>query len=214
MRSVTSRWLLCFVVTAGLMGVRASYAADKWLEVRSRNFILVGNASESQIRRVGRNLEEFRAGFSNLFPAISREASSPITVVVFKDDAAFRPFKPLYEGKPANVAGYFQSGPDVDYIALSADIQTPHVIYHEFVHSLSRDAAAPLPPWVSEGLAELYSMFEITGKEIILGRAVAEHVITLNNTFLSLQTLLNVQPGSPYYNEKTKQGIFYAESWA
>src|SRR2546427_8088157 len=105
MRSVTSRWLLCFVVTAGLMGVRASYAADKWLEVRSRNFILVGNASESQIRRVGRNLEEFRAGFSNLFPAISREASSPITVVVFKDDAAFRPFKPLYEGKPASVAG-------------------------------------------------------------------------------------------------------------
>src|SRR2546426_7584896 len=149
MRSVTSRWLLCFVVTAGLMGVRASYAADKWLEVRSRNFILVGNASESQIRRVGRNLEEFRAGFSNLFPAISREASSPITVVVFKDDAAFRPFKPLYEGKPANVAGYFQAGSDANYIALTGDTETPRVIYHEYVDSLTNEPASPLPRWVS-----------------------------------------------------------------
>src|SRR5882672_4616558 len=154
MQSAISRGLSCFVVMSALMGVQAGFAADKWLSVRSRNFLLVGNASESQIRRVGRNLEEFRAGFSMLFPAISRESSSPITVVVFKDDSSFRPFKPLYEGKPANIAGYFMPGSDVDYIGLSADTQTPHVIYHEFVHSLSKDAAAPLPSWAGEGLAE------------------------------------------------------------
>jgi tetratricopeptide (TPR) repeat protein len=53
------------------------------------------------------------------------------------------------------------------------------------------------------------------GKEMILGRAVAEHVAILTeNAFVPLDVLFAVQQGSSYYNEKTKQGIFYAESWA
>src|SRR5438874_1077907 len=157
-------------LAALLLLTRPSLAADKWLSIRSKNFLLVGNASESSIRRVGRNLEEFRAGFALLFPAIGQQTPPPITVIVFKDDASFRPFKPLYQGKPANVAGYFQAGSDVNFIALTADTETPHVIYHEFVHSLTKDGT-PLPAWASEGLAEFYGMFEIepNGKEMLLG---------------------------------------------
>ena len=35
---------------------------------------------------MAKNLEEFRAGFSALFPTITRPSLQPITVVVFKDD--------------------------------------------------------------------------------------------------------------------------------
>src|SRR5262245_23718524 len=119
--------LVCvsFLLLGAVFDVESGYAADKWLSIRSKNFLLVGNASEASIRRVGRNLEEFRAGFSLLFPAIGQQAVSPITVVVFKDDGSFRPFKPLYQGKPASLAGFFQAGQDVDFIALTGDTETP-----------------------------------------------------------------------------------------
>ncbi|HEY2383797.1 MAG TPA: tetratricopeptide repeat protein [Terriglobia bacterium] len=208
--------LLCCFIVASLAGTSTGYAADKWLSIRSQNFLLVGNASESSIRRVARDLEEFRAGMALLFPSITKQAPPPMTVLVFKDDASFLPYKPLYQGKPANVAGYFQSGQDMNFIALTAGTQTPRVIYHEFLHALTKDLTIKLPVWASEGLAEVYSTFEIesNGKEMLLGRAIGEHLQTLKQSFISINALFAVTRGSPYYNEQTKQGIFYAESWA
>lgn len=210
------RLFLCSLIVAALASTTNSEAADKWLRIRSKNFLLVGNASESSIRRVGRTLEEFRAGVALIFPAIAQQSFPPVTALVFKDDASFRPFQPLYQGKPANVAGYFQSGQDVDFIALTADTETPRVIYHEFVHSLTKDTTTALPLWANEGIAEVYSTFEIgsNGKEMLLGRAIAEHLQTLETRSLPLNSLFAMDHRSPNYNEQTKQGIFYAESWA
>jgi hypothetical protein len=115
--------VLCFSIVASLIDGSPGYAADKWLSIQSKNFLLVGNASESAIRRVGRDLEEFRAAFATIFPSVGQQSSSPITVLVFKDDDSFKPFKPLYQGKPANVAGLFQSGQDINFIALTANTE-------------------------------------------------------------------------------------------
>jgi len=76
----------CCLVIAVLLAPRAGQAADKWLLVRSRNFVLVGNASESSIKRVGRELEEFRSALGNLFPGVKQESPITTTVVVFKDE--------------------------------------------------------------------------------------------------------------------------------
>src|SRR5215471_15321195 len=157
------RKLISFVLT-GLVplitGIPSLDAAEKWVSVRSQNFLLVGNASDFQIRRIARELEEFRAAFGMLFPNAGRKSPIGTTVIVFKDDSAFKPFKPLYEGKPANVAGYFQPGSDVNFIALNGAIEKPAVVYHEFVHSLTNNATQRLPAWVNEGLAEFYSTVE------------------------------------------------------
>src|SRR5262245_1620021 len=90
-------------------------AADKWTTVRSKHFLLVGSASENEIRDVAENLELFRAAYSRFFTLQEKAASVGTTVVVFKTDDAFRPFKPVYQGKPANIAGFFQGGQDVNY---------------------------------------------------------------------------------------------------
>jgi tetratricopeptide (TPR) repeat protein len=210
--------VLAALTMAALLGdVRTAGAADKWMRVRSRNFLVVGSASEARLKQVAGELERFRAAFAVLFPAADRKATSDTTVIVFRNDSAFRPFKPVYEGKPANVSGYFQSGGARSFIALNGDVDTPSLIYHEFVHALSADATQRLPAWVSEGLAEFYSTFrsDPDGRNVELGRPVDQHIVLLRqNQLIPLNTLLAVDHQSSYYNEQSKQGIFYAESWA
>jgi tetratricopeptide (TPR) repeat protein len=206
--------LLCLLVC---VFVQPSYAADKWLSVRFKDFLVIGNANEPDIRRAGRYLEEFRSAFAMMFPKVEQTSSVPATVVVFKNDESFAAYKPVYDGKPVNAVAYFQPGEDVNYIAVSQPLSSPSVIFHEYVHFLTREGASALPIWAREGLAEFYSTFEMNGRqnEFTLGRAQETHISTLSEKpFLPLKTLFAVDSSSPHYNEAAKQGIFYAESWA
>jgi tetratricopeptide (TPR) repeat protein len=206
------------VLTSVASGVPRLWAADRWVSIQSQHFLLVGNASEARMTSIARDLEQFRAAIVMLMPGISDRLTVGTTVVVFKDDAAFRPYKPQYRGQPANVSGYFQSGLDANFIALNGEIESPSVIYHEYAHRLIRDATSRLPPWANEGLAEFYSTFRVSanGESFELGRPIDHHVLLLRqqSSLVPLDTLLAVQRDSPYYNESSKQGIFYAESWA
>jgi tetratricopeptide (TPR) repeat protein len=212
------RPLVSIAVSIGALLVGSAnplWAADKWVSIRSQNFVLVGDAPEARIKAVGRDLEQFRAAFAMLFPNAGRESTVTTTVFVFKDAAAFSPYKPLYQGKPANIAAYYLPGTDGSFIALNGDIETPTVIYHEFVHSLISDATARLPLWANEGMAEFYSTFRTSGATVDLGYPLNHHVAFLERkSFIPLDALLAVDHGSPYYNEGVKQGVFYAESWA
>src|ERR687883_1376568 len=84
-------------------------AKDTWISVRTKNFFLVGNASEKDVKRVGLKLEQFRQAFTELLPNIKFNTPVPTTVVVFKNRNSYMPFSP----RP-NSAGFFQAGPDVN----------------------------------------------------------------------------------------------------
>jgi len=205
-------------LVALLLLARPSLAADKWLSIRSRNFLLVGNAGESDIRRVGRTLEDFRTALAMMFPKMDQTSTVPVTVLVFKNDESFKPYKPLYQGQPSNALAFFQPGEDINYIAVTPVIGSPNIVLHEYVHFLLRENVGGLPLWITEGFAECYSTFEMGNKanEFSIGRAPEHHVAMLNQTpqFIPLKRLLSVQQNSPEYNEASKQGMFYAESWA
>jgi len=190
-------------------------AKDTWVSVRTKNFLMLGNASEKEIRRVGLKLEQFREAFMIIFPNVRFNTPVPTTVIVFKSDSSYAPFKPN-----ANTAGYFQSGPDVNYITLTTEVrgeQDPFtVIFHEFTHLLVNNTFSEAPVWFNEGLAEYYSTFSITDdQKVVLGKPIGNHVFLLRqNKILPLKTLFAVDERSPYYNERDKQSIFYAQSWA
>jgi tetratricopeptide (TPR) repeat protein len=205
------------LILAALLFTIPARAADKWTAVQSKNFLLVGNATENQIRDVAENLELFRTAYGKFFKLREEAATVDTSVIVFKSDASFRPYKPTYQGKPANIAGYFQGGEDKNLIVISAEIETPRVIYHEYVHRLMSDNLSSKPPWFQEGFAECFSTLEIEGrdKKLRLGRAIGEHVALLSERrFLPLEQLFAVTTESKEYNEEEKQGLFYAESWA
>ncbi len=206
--------VFCFLVVSWDAPVAAR---DTWTSVRSKNFLLLGNASEKDIRQVGVHLEQFREVFSRLFTSLNVNSPVPTTVIVFKNDDSYRPFKPNQY-----VAGFFQPGADVNYITLklSTDLHSDQdpftTIFHEYTHLLVRNTNHNVPTWFNEGLAEYYSTFSITGdQKVVMGRPIASHVYRLReNRMLPLRTLFQVDQKSPYYNERDKQSIFYAESWA
>ena len=63
---------------------------------------------------------------------------------------------PVYQGKVSEVAGYFQSGSDVNYITLTTEVhgeQNPFdVIFHEYTHLFVNNNMGNPPTWFNEGL--------------------------------------------------------------
>ena len=218
---MTKRLAIVLAIAFCFFGVVCSAAPvsakDKWMSVRSKNFLMLGNTSEKDLRQVGVRLEQFREVFSRLFTNLKIDSPVPTTVIVFKNDESYRPLK-----LNANTSGYFQPGPDVNYITLelTSDVNSQQdpfaIILHEYTHLLVRNTSGNVPTWFNEGLAEYYSTFSISSdQKVVVGRPIAGHVYLLReNKMLPLRTLFQVDQKSPYYNERDKQSIFYAESWA
>jgi tetratricopeptide (TPR) repeat protein len=216
----STRFSLLFATVLCLLVIfccpKPASAKDTWVSVRSKNFLLVGNAGEKEIRKVAVRLEQFREVFSRLFVRANFKSPVPTTVIVFKSDSSYRPFKPM-----PNVAGYFQAGPDVNYITLSTESRSTEqnsftIIFHEYTHLLINATSGKVPTWFNEGLAEYYSTFTIADdQKVVLGGPLSNHVYLLRERrMLPLRALFQVDHKSPEYNERDKRSVFYAESWA
>jgi tetratricopeptide (TPR) repeat protein len=210
---------LSLVATAA---VRARDERETWTSVRSQNFLVVGVAREKDLRRVASRLEEYRAVFSRLLSVEHFDASVPTTVVVFRDDRAYQPFKPMYRGQTAAfVSGYFQPGAEVNYVTLALDSDggrgASSTLLHEYTHLLVNNYFRNAPLWLKEGLAEFYSTARVSGdrRRITLGAQLPHRAREFRGrTLLPLRTLFAVDQGSPHYYDADKRGLFYAESWA
>jgi hypothetical protein len=211
---ITAVLTVCLLAPA----VLPAQPRDAWVSIRTNNLLLVSNAGEQDLRHVAVWLELFHDAFARLLSRSVVDLSIPTTVVVFRDDASFQPFKPLYQGRPADVAGYFQPGSDVNYIALSLERggrDSLGTAFHEYVHLHLRENMPDAPLWLNEGLAEFYSAFAMSGGEAVFGAPIPYHVRLLRTReFIPLATLFAVAHDSPHYNEQDKSGVFYAESWA
>lgn len=205
--SVAATLVVCFAASI------PAQAKDNWTSVRTKNFLLIGNGSEKEVRQVATKLEQFREVFTRLFAGANFNTPVPTTVIVFKSQSSYKPFN------LPNAAGYFQKGEDVNYITLSTEsgAQNPYsIIYHEYVHLLIDNTSGNMPTWFDEGLAEYYSSFDIEAdRKVHLGELIPYHLLTLREEkLLPLRKLFEVDHYSPEYNEGSKRGMFYAESWA
>lgn len=209
---------VCLLAFAG-----RALAKDTWINVRSKNFNLIGNASEKEIRGVAAKLEQFRETFRLLFPKAKFDAAIQTNVVVFKSASAYKPFKPKRaDGKiNQNVAGYFQAGEDLNYITLSTEggkEDTYGTIFHEYTHFLVNTnlGRSEIPPWFNEGLAEFYQTFKIEGdQKVTLGDIQPEHLYLLQQTkLIPLKTFFEIDNYSLSQNGNHSRSIFYAQAWA
>ena len=190
---------------------------DVWLRAESDHFVFFSGASERSTRRIAVNLERLRDILIQLNPGMEISSGRALNIYVFEDNLALVPYKPLHNGKPANVAGFFLASQDATYMVMQAEMgmDVERLLYHEFLHYVMGTSYNRLPLWFSEGMAELYSTFHATEQNAEIGRALEDHIRTLRaNNMIPLSRLFAVTYDSKDYNEDYRQGIFYAQSWA
>lgn len=198
------------------------FAKDTWVNVKSKNFNLIGNASEKDIRGVATKLEQFREVFRQIFSKTRIDSSIPTNVVVFKSDSAYKPFKPKRaDGKAVSVTGYFQPNEDLNYITLTTEgekEETYGTIFHEYIHFLieTNFGKSDVPPWFNEGLAEYYQTFSIADdQKVTLGGIQQGHLYLLqDNKLMPLKTFFELDNYSLHQNADHSRSIFYAQAWA
>ena len=192
-------------------------ASAKWTRLRSPNFVFIGEANEGRIRRTAQRLERFREMLARVLPDAAAVSSAPTIVVVFPDTHAFAPFVP--PGRSSDLVGYSVSWEDINFIAMNAGRAelADSIVFHEYTHLLMGDTLGDIPLWVNEGLAELYATFQEDrdGRGALIGAGRGYHLSLLRSrTLIPIAKLIAIDDKSPEYDEGTRRGMLYAQSWA
>lgn len=212
-------FLFGFILSAALTAA----ARDEWLEVRSKNFRLVGDASEKDIGATAAKLEQFREIFRQSFPNATLNLPLSLNMVVFKSDESLRAFgTPDKENKNVNsAAGYFQHEEGIEYLTVSIEGGKPfdyRAIFHEYVHLLLNEniGRSNVPPWLNEGLAEFFKTAQIENdQKVTLGDADGDFSFWLQpNKLIPFETFFSTDYYSLHKQRNHGVGIFYAQARA
>ncbi len=187
-----------------------AFAAEpRWSRMQSPNFEMYTTAGERSARDTLRYFEQIHSFFAQTMPPLQKPL--PVRIVAFNSAKEYEPYRPN-----EFAVAYYHSTADCDYIVMShTGSETFPVAVHEYVHLVVQHANMKLPPWLNEGVAELYSTLRPMGDKILVGSLVAgRHYALLNEKWVPLATILDADHSSAYYNEKNKAGSLYNEGWA
>jgi tetratricopeptide (TPR) repeat protein len=194
-----------FAMTAAAMLSPFAAAAD-WIKVSSANFEIYTPSSQGEARRTLETFEQVRDFFMRVRPS-SVTTRLPVTIVGFRNPKEYAPYTPNQ-----SAAAYYTGDEQRDYIVMGdlAPENTP-VAVHEYMHLLVRHSGLKMPVWLNEGFAEVYSTLRPLAGEILLGAVPRGRDVLLSQQ--KWLPLSRVGQDSLEYNEKSRAGIFYAESW-
>lgn len=226
MTQTTLRGARFLVLVISLLSVRnfCFAGSQKWIELRSPNFIVVTNAGEGQARRTAYQFEMIRAVFRAYFGQKQDSAEQPVIILAAKDENTLKYLLPEFWARKgaAHPVGIYLGATDADYIVLRLDVSLNQAanepfepMYHEYVHYLTRHLISRLPLWMVEGVAEFYGNTQVRGNDVYVGTPSTSNLAILHEQKpLPVSTLFEIDASSPYYHEQNKASIFYAESWA
>jgi hypothetical protein len=217
--------LLAGTLTLALAGSTSAqvpaYSRD-WTRVHSPNFTAAGNASFQDMRAVLLELEGFRAALLRTLPGLRVTADRPVTVVVFRDERAFAPFRPSAPTgeRRGDVVGYFLATRDGNYmvVAMHRDMRrTFQHLFHEYTHFVVHQNLGRVPGWLNEGLAEYYSTLraDLGARRSILGEPSPVRLAALKaGRLLPLRDVLTYDASGAVAHPPERASAFYAQSWA
>jgi tetratricopeptide (TPR) repeat protein len=198
------------LVVALMVCCPSNAGESRWIRLQTPDFEIYSSAGPRTARDVIHQFEQVRSFFLQLSRG-STARPAPVRLVVFGSAKEFARYR------PNEIAdAYYQETPDRDYIVMSrGSAETFPIAVHEYVHLLVRHADLKLPPWLNEGLAELFSTLRpMKGKILVGGLIAARYQALLRDPWVPLGIILAADQNSPYYNEKNKAGSLYNEGWA
>jgi tetratricopeptide (TPR) repeat protein len=202
-----------------LPAARFAAAKDAWIEVRTPNFTVISNAGEKEGRKIADQFEEIREVFHSAFPTLRTEIGKPVVIFAVKNEESLKLLLPEYWETKGHThpAGIYVPGEAEHFVAVRTDTQgdIPYeIVYHEYTHALIHLNYRDLPAWLDEGIAEYLGNTEIRENSVQIGKIDSYHLQELReNKLIPIDTLLQVDHNSPYYNEQNRTSLFYAESW-
>jgi len=204
------RKLLHFaVLTVALAAARG--AEPKWIRMPSADFEIYSSASEGDTRRALQYFERVQSFFEQSLGAGTRQKREPVRVIVFGSKKEYEQYRPN-----EFAAAYYTQIAARDYIVLgSVNDEAFPIAVHEYVHLVTQNAGLKLPPWLNEGVAEIFSTLKPSGDKVIVGTPIVGRMQELSREkWVPLSTIVAASHDSPYYNEKNKAGSLYNEGWA
>jgi tetratricopeptide (TPR) repeat protein len=168
-------------------------------------------ASERSARETLRYFEQVRGFFVQVMMGSIPGKTLPVRIIAFNSKKEYEPYR------LNNFATAFYHGtPTTDDIVLSqTGFEIFPVAVHEYVHLVAKHAGLKLPPWLNEGMAELYSTLRPTGDKLMIGEIIPGRYQALQREkWVPLTVIVKADHNSPYYNEKNQAGSLYNEGWA
>ncbi len=202
--------LLCLVAT---VAATAPARGQDWLMLESGGFTVVSDLGEGDVREWAEEFENFLTALHRLLP-LNRRLLPPLTAVVFKRSGGFAPYRLRTEsGLVGGNSGIFINSSTWSVIGMPGvrGAATDHsTTYHEAVHWFMSADPTRYPLWFSEGIAELFSTFEVEDGQSKWARPIPEHLDYLQ--FSGLQPMaefLEVSQDQAMHVNAT----YYSQAW-
>lgn len=193
-----------------LLCAHSLFAQPKWISMENENFRVFSSASERDTRDALNQFERVR-GFFIQFTGAAPAKPVPISVVIFGSEKEYLP----YRFNEFAIA-YYTGQSDRDFIVVGKlGEQSSQIATHEYTHLVLRHAGFRLPPWLNEGIADLFSTLGPLAGNTEFGNVMLGRLQALSREpWVPMQTILAAGSDSPYYNESNKAGSLYNQSWA
>jgi tetratricopeptide (TPR) repeat protein len=189
----------------------AAGAEPKWIRLKTPNFELYSSAGERAARETLRNFEQVREFFQQSLTGTESEIDGRVYLVQFNSEKEYAPYR-----VSAIARAYYQAGADRDYIVMGQPgYEGFPIAVHEYAHLVVRRLGFNFPPWLNEGLAELYSTMRPQGGKVLVGMPIPLRLRQMfAMSWVPLVVIVGADRESPYYNEKSQAGYLYNEGWA
>ena len=191
-------------------------AAEPWVEVKSPHFSVVTDAGPKQGRDIALRFEQMRTVFGQVFRRSKINLPVPLQIVAFRNGKEMRPFVPVFQGKPVELSGFFQSGEDRSYILLDMDaVNKWEAVFHEYAHQLLNGTFPRMAPWFDEGFAQYFAAMQIDGDSYRIGDPPkGAWELLQRSRLMPVSTLFTVPHQSETYSKSgDPRHLFYSQSW-
>jgi hypothetical protein len=203
---------------AKLGAAELPHARPSWLKLSTANFELYTTADEGTGRGLILQLESLRAVLQPILgwrgeprgdPRDQR--ARPICIIAFGSRDEFQPYSPV-----SRSTGFFLPGTRRDFVVLDGSRAESRAASHEYVHFVTANSGLRLPPWLNEGIAELYSNLQVprSGERTEIGRFIPGRVLAQRqDAWIGLDRLTSAGADSEVFTEADSVDGAYAESW-
>ena len=213
LRRLAGSWILASLGCALL--APASAAEPRWLKLQAPSFGVISQLDEKETRAWAVEFDQFIGGMHALY-SVDQVALPPLTIVLFRQPRNFAPYRLRTDSGQARVAGFFGDTGDWSVIGMPGggrDDATRQTIYHEAVHWFATASDAPQPLWFAEGIAEVFSTFDVVDGKGRWGQAIEDNVAYLAYAgLMPMEDLLRASQDDALHGSERDR--YYPQAWA